>query len=305
MILGARGRSGQIMAQIAAAQGHHTLTPTREECNLLKPDSVADHILASGADIIINCAAISGLEACADDALAAHLVNAAGPAAAALACRHTGAQFIHLSTDYVLDGRKAGHKDEKAPCRPCCHYGESKREGEQQIIEANTDSLILRVSWLCGNPARPGFPESVAAKALRGEALAAIADKYSLPTDVHDLARAALTLAEKRINGLYNACATGEGLTWHQSAQIAVQALVAAGALPQMPPIEEQKLDQVPFFRERRPRHTAMSNAKLLAQGIAMPTAEQTIRRAVQRYLESIKNGNKRADFRNELRIKN
>ncbi len=289
MILGARGRSGQIIAQKAAAQGHHVLTPARQECNLLQPETVADHILASRAQTIINCAAISGLEACADNPLAAHLVNAASPAAAALACRHTGAHYIHLSTDYVLDGRRPGLKAENAPCKPCSTYGESKREGELEIIEANPESLILRVSWLCGNPARPGFAETIATKALRGEKLAAIADKTSQPTDVHDLARAILTLAEQRENGLYHLCASGEGLTWHQYAQIAVQALVDASALPTAPPIEKQKLSEVPFFREARPRHTAMSNAKLLAHGIPMPSAEESIRRATLRHLASLK----------------
>ncbi len=285
IVLGARGRSGQIMARMAADAGHRVLTPTRQECDLLNPDATADYLLASRADTLINCAAISGLEACADDPLAAHLVNAAAPAAAALACRHTGAQFIHLSTDYVLDGRRPGLKEESAPCRPCCLYGQSKREGELQIMEANADSLILRVSWLCGNPARPGFAESIAQKALTGSPLAAIADKDSLPTDVHDLARATLALAERREKGLYHVCAGGEGLTWHQYAQITVKTLVEAAALPQKPTIAAQKLDDVPFFRERRPRHTAMSNAKLLALGITMPTAEESVRCATLRYL--------------------
>ncbi len=289
MILGARGRSGQIMAREAAKQGHRTHCPTRQECDLMQPDAVSDHILAGGADIVINCAAISGLEACADDALAAHLTNAASPAAAALACRHTGARYIHLSTDYVLDGSKAGRKDESARCKPCNLYGESKREGETEIMEANSESLILRVSWLCGNPARPGFAESIAVKALKGEKIAAIADKDSLPTDVEDIARVALSLAERRCSGLYHLCSTGEGISWHQYAKLAVQALAEAGALSKLPNIEAQKLDEVPFFRERRPRHTAMSNDKLRALGIPLPTAEETVRRAVQRYLESLK----------------
>ena len=55
---------------------------------------------------------------------------------------------------------------------------------------------------------------------------------------------------------------------------------------PVAPPIEQQKLDEVPFFKEPRPRHTAMSNARLTQQlGIPMPSAEETVRRVVLRYL--------------------
>ncbi len=273
------------MVAEAQARGHSLLTPTHADCDLVTPQAVADAVLASQADIVINCAAISGLEACAEDALATHRINAAAPAAMALACRHSGARFVHLSTDYVLCGRKPGLRDEGAPCRPICLYGESKREGEIQVQEANAESLILRVSWLCGNPQKPGFPESMAARALAGQPLAAIADKYSLPTDVQELAYAALELAESGRRGLFHLCSTGEPVSWWYCAELAMQALVEAGALPHAPAIAEQRLAEVPFFREPRPRHTAMSNAKLRACGIRMSSTGETIAHAVQRWL--------------------
>ncbi len=276
------------MVAEAQARGHSLLTPAHADCDLLCPQAVADAVLASQASIVINCAAISGLEACAEDALAAHRVNAAAPAAMALACRHSGACFVHLSTDYVLCGRKPGLRDEGAHCRPICLYGESKREGELEVQEANAESLILRVSWLCGNPQKPGFPESMAARALAGQALAAIEDKWSLPTDVQELARAAFELAESGRRGLFHVCSTGEPISWHRCAELAVQALVEAGMLPHAPAIAGQKLAEVPFFREPRPRHTAMCNAKLRACGIRMSCAEDTVRHAVQRWLRGL-----------------
>jgi hypothetical protein len=65
-----------------------------------------------------------------------------------------------------------------------------------------------------------------------------------------------------------------------------LQAAVRLGALAEVPPVEQQKLDEVPFFREPRPRYTGMNNARLTSQlGIAMPTAAETIEAVVQRYL--------------------
>ncbi len=275
------------MVETAQARGHSTTAPTHAACDLRHPEQVAQAVLEARADIVINCAAVSGLEACADDAQAARCINAEAPAAMARACKCCGARFVHLSTDYVLCGREPGLKGEQSPCAPICVYGESKLAGEHAVAAANEESLILRVSWLCGNPARPGFPESIAMKALAGQPLAAIDDKDSLPTDVYELAAAALQLAERGERGTLHLCSTGQPISWWQSAQLALRALVEAGALPHLPPIAAQKLAQAHFFREPRPRHTAMDNAALRARGIAMSSAQDTIRNAVRRYLAS------------------
>ena len=274
------------MCRTAAERGAEVLAPAHAECPLEDTERVSDYVLQSGAQVVVNCAAISGLEACGDDPLRAHLINAVAPAAMALACRHTGARFVHLSTDYVLDGRRPGLKNESSKCRPGCAYAESKREGEQQVLEAWEESIIARVSWICGNPARPGFPESIVTKALTGQPLSAIADKTSLPTDAEDIARAVLALAADRsARGIYHLCAQGEPMSWWDCATIAADEAVRLGALSAPPEIARQKLDEVPFFRETRPRHTAMSCERLAQHGITMPTAEESIRRAVRRLL--------------------
>lgn len=285
LVFGGTGRTGQVMCRVAAERGAVVLAPVHAACPLEDAEAVSDMVLASGAELVVNCAAISGLEACGDNPLRAHLINAVAPAAMALACRHTGARFVHLSTDYVLDGRRGGVKDESAKCRPVCVYAESKREGELQVLEAWAESTIARVSWICGNPAKPGFAESVVAKALAGQPLAAIADKTSLPTDAEDIARVVLALASVRATGIFHVCARGEPMSWWDCARIALDESVHAGILSSASEVARQKLDGVSFFREERPRHTAMLSMRLPALGIAMPTAEETIRCVVRRFL--------------------
>lgn len=287
LVFGGTGRTGQVMCRVAAEAGLAVQAPAHELCPLEDAEAVSDLVLGSDAELVVNCAAVSGLEACGDDPLRAHLINAVAPAAMALACRHTGARFVHLSTDYVLDGRRPGLKNESAKCRPVCVYAESKREGEMQVQEAWAESIIARVSWICGNPAKPGFPESVVAKAVAGQALAAIADKTSLPTDAEDIARAVLSLAAAGTKGVYHVCSQGEPMSWWDCANVALDEAVRLGALAALPPVARQKLDEVPFFRELRPRHTAMDSARLAAMGIGMPTAEETVRRAVLRFLSA------------------
>ena len=286
LIFGASGRTGQVLKRIAEQAGYEVLAPAHAECPLEDAAAVSRLVLGSEVELVVNCAAISGLEACAEDPLQAHLVNAVAPAAMALACRHTGARFVHLSTDYVLDGRRPGAKDESAKCRPVSWYGESKREGELQVLEALPTAVVARVSWVCGNPAKPSFVESTVARALAGQPLAAVADKYSQPTDAADIARAVLALGQGDYAGVVHVCSGGEPVSWWQCATLALQAAVASGALPAMPPVEKQMLDAVPFFKETRPRHTAMCNTRLTQiLGIPMPDTWQCIEAVVQRFL--------------------
>lgn len=287
LIFGGSGRTGQVLVRVAQHLGWQVQAPLHAECELADALAVSDCVLASDASLVVNAAAISGLEACLDDPLQAHWVNAVAPAAMALACRHTGARFVHLSTDYVLDGRRAGKKNEAAKCKPVSVYGESKREGEMQVLEALPGALVARVSWICGNPQRPAFVEQVLMKALAGQSIAAIADKESLPTDAEDIARVVLALAASPASGVLHVCAGGEPVSWYDCALQALAVAVEAGYLPAVPPVGMQRRAEVPFFREERPRYTAMDNGKLLSLGIPMPDATETLRRVALRFLST------------------
>lgn len=284
VVFGGSGRTGQVVCRAAQERGHIVISPSHCDIDLMDTERVTHLIFSSGVQAVINCAAVSSLEACLDNPLQAHLTNAVAPAAMALACRHTGARFIHLSTDYVLDGRRAGKKGEQAKCHPLGIYGESKREGEIQIREAYPDSVILRVSWIAGNPLRPSFVEQILQKALQKLPLAAIADKYSMPTDAEDIARAALELISAPFSGILHTCSSGGEESWHSCAAYALQVAHEHGILPDLPEVKPQKLSEATFFREPRPRHTAMENSLLRTLGIPMPTAKETLRRVVLRY---------------------
>lgn len=285
LLFGASGRIGQVIARRAAEQGYLLLAPSHADCPLEDAERVSDLVLHCGAQVVINAAAVSRLEACEDDPLHAHLVNAVAPAAMALACRHTGARFLHLSTDYVLEGYRAGLKDESTRCKPLNVYGESKREAEFAIAEAFAESVIVRVSWVCGNPEKPGFIEQTLERARAGETLAAIADQYSLPTDAEDVARGLLALAETETRGVFQLCAGGAPMSRHDVALIALREAVRLGLLSELPAVEPQRLKSVSFFRAARPQHTAMNNAKLRALGLPLPTAEESICAMTQRWV--------------------
>lgn len=287
LIFGSTGRTGQRLCLAARHAGHTLDTPSRTECNLQNPETVWDYVRRSEADAVINCAAISGLEACLDAPDTARRINSLAPEAMAQACRCTGARMIHLSTDYVLEGSLPGLHDENSPCAPLSVYASSKLEGESRVTEAHADSAIIRVSWICGNPNRPGFIESAVARALAGEPLAAIADKTSLPTHADDLAHVLLAMVASPASGLFHVCSIGAPLSWRDCALLALNALVEDGQLPTLPDVTPQQLSTVPFFRDPRPRHTAMSTIRFPQEtGITMPRAEDAIARAARQHVD-------------------
>ncbi len=287
IVFGASGRTGMAIVDACRQAGYNILFPSHAELPLENTKALEQFILTHRPVAVINAAAISGLEDCLEDPLKAHLINALAPASMALACKHVGARFIHLSTDYVLDGRKKGLKSEQYKRRPSSIYAQSKWEGEQQVLEAYEETVIARVSWVCGNPKRPAFVEQICDRALRSEPLAAIADKFSKPTNVVDIARALLSLIDDSTHrGTVHLCSSGEALSWWDCAQFALQELQDCGAIKELPNIDKQVLGEIVFFREDRPRFTAMDNAKLTQDwGLVMPDARDTIRAAVRAWL--------------------
>lgn len=264
LIFGAAGRVGSHLASYLSKLGDDVIACTRKECNLENRDDIKELFLSVQPTHVINCAAISGLETCLDDPVLAHRVNAMAPEMMAQVCHLKGIRFIHLSTDYVLDGRRAGLKEESAKCKPISVYGESKFEAELRIMDVMPEALVARVSWVFGNWARPAFPEMILKKAIQGEPLAAIADKWSMPTWVGDLSEWLRILAfEKEYEGVLHLCQSGEPISWHSYAQLVVKNAYEMGLISSIPEILEQKLDEQSFFRDARPRHTAMSSNKL------------------------------------------
>src|SRR5439155_26735074 len=124
----------------------------------------------------------------------AQAVNAAAPGAMARACAARGLACVHLSTDYVFDGRKAGAWTEAdAPC-PLGTYGRSKLAGEEAVLKAAPRSAILRTSWVF-SPYGANFVKTILRLAAEREELRTVADQRGRPTLAGDLAEFILDTA--------------------------------------------------------------------------------------------------------------
>jgi dTDP-4-dehydrorhamnose reductase len=210
---------------------------------------------------LINAAALTDVDYCEGHRDEALQVNAEAPRVLAEICRAKTVRFVHISTDYVFDGEAREPYTEEDVATPISVYGESKREGERRVLEANDQALVARVSWVFG-PDRPSFIDAILKRAREEEKVAAVADKFSTPTYAPDIAETLRPLLlESRVSGLLHLANSGE-CSWQQYAQWALDCCHAAGIPMRARTVEALSLSDMKNFVAKRPVYTVLSNKK-------------------------------------------
>ena len=196
------GNAGMLGTEVAAELARRGLafSGTDREVDITSPDAVnaeAVRIAAAGAlEWIINCAAYTAVDRAEEDEPAARALNAAGPANLSRAARTLGAAVLHLSTDYVFNGRKAGAYLPDDPVDPQSAYGRTKEEGERLLRAQNPHHVIVRTSWLFG-PAGKNFVSTMLGLFAEREEVTVVADQRGRPTYAADLAAALVEIARR------------------------------------------------------------------------------------------------------------
>ena len=275
LLTGASGRLGRILTAELAAAEHSIAALTRAELDITSPRQVGTVFDRLEPDVVANCSAYNAVDAAETDPVSAFAANAEGVAVLASAASAARALFIHYSTDFVFDGRASEPYDEEAEANPLGVYGASKLAGEQ---EARTvlRHYVIRVSSLFGGEGVRGhIPtiDRIADSLLEGRSVRAFADRTVSPSYAADVARATRALIERRVPyGTYHAVNGGHA-TWDAVArEIARQLGVAAS-------VEAARAGEMATTAAPRPNFCALSNAKLAAAGIVMPSWQSALRR--------------------------
>lgn len=204
LVTGAGGQLGCELRKLGATSENNYIYTDVDILDITDGDAVAAFADGHAIDIIVNCAAYTDVERAEDDEQTAYSINctAVGNLAATAAKRN--ALLIHISTDYVFDGRSCKPYTEDMPTAPLNAYGRTKRAGEQAIAESGCRYIILRTAWLYS-----GFGNNFLKTMLRltseRKELNVVADQTGSPTYAADLAEAVFDIIE---NGKY-ACRDG------------------------------------------------------------------------------------------------
>jgi dTDP-4-dehydrorhamnose reductase len=215
------GRSGQVATEIRRLAGPDLLVTAlgRAEADLSDPERCAAAIEAAAAggrapDAVVNAAAYTSVDRAETEEALATAINGDAPGAMARAAARRNIPFLHISTDYVFDGRKEGAWTEDDPPAPLSAYGRSKLAGERAVAEAGGRHLVLRTSWVHaghgGNFVRAMLRAGLRAAAT-GERLRVVDDQRGGPTAAGDIARTLVLVARafaagRGVSGLFHYC---------------------------------------------------------------------------------------------------
>ncbi len=222
LITGASGLLGLNLA-LSARESHTvigvdrcklTSVPFELACaDLLGPGAVDRILDAARPDWLIHCAALADLEACEADPDLARRLNADLPGDLAAACARRGIRLVHISTDSVFDGMKAGIYTESDTPNPPGVYSATKLQGEQNVLSVNPDAVIARVNffgWSLGG--KRSISEFFFNNLSAGRQCNGFTDIWFCPIFVGDLADTLLRMLAKGLSGLYHAVGS-EALT--------------------------------------------------------------------------------------------
>jgi dTDP-4-dehydrorhamnose reductase len=261
-IIGANGRLGAALAR-EYARDFELTSFERRQLDLGQLDRVRSALAATKFELLINCAALTNVDYCESHREEAFVVNAEAPRLLAEIANEKSARLVHFSTDYVFDGKKTDPYVEEDKAVPLSVYGESKLEGEQRVLEASSQHLVVRLSWVFG-PAKPSFIDQIIQRARENDVVTAVADKFSAPTFTIDVAGWLRLVVEKNANGILHLTNNG-GCSWQEWAQYAIDVCRSRGLPLKAERVEAVSLGDMKNFVAQRPVHTVLSTTKFTA----------------------------------------
>jgi dTDP-4-dehydrorhamnose reductase len=230
LVVGASGQVARAMEGLNL-DGATVVTRGRPDLDLEQPDTLLRAIDTLSPDVVASVGAYTAVDQAESEAEIAHRTNALGPETIARACAARDIPIVHVSTDYVFDGRKSAPYVETDPVGPANVYGRSKLEGEQRVAAAAPRHVILRTAWVYSHEGK-NFVRTMLRLARTRSEVGVVADQIGCPTYAPDLAEAIATVAARiardrspNLLGVFHAAGAGE-TSWHGLAE----AVFAEGA---------------------------------------------------------------------------
>jgi len=216
LLLGGTGQIGQEFRALSLPKDVEIVAPSRGELDLEDPRAISRMMVAEAWTAVVNAAGYTDVDRAESEQSVAFAVNAEAPARLAAETGRRGIPLVHISTDYVFDGRKGAPYVEWDAVAPLNAYGRSKLAGERGIRAANSRHIILRTSWVY-SPYRRNFVRTILRLAAERERLTIVADQRGCPTAARDIAKTCLDVAlycasepDKVPYGIYHFAGAGE-----------------------------------------------------------------------------------------------
>ena len=206
LITGSNGMLGHDL--INALENHELIITNSKTLDITDKDHTIEFICDVKPDVVINSAAYTDVDGCEENQDIAYAVNGEGVQNLALACRKVDCPLVHISTDYIFNGKNDRPWVEDDEIGPISVYGKSKLKGEQAILETLDKYFIVRTAWLYGINGR-NFPKTMLELAENHSEITVVYDEVGTPTYTPDLARGISELIETDYYGIYHLTNSG------------------------------------------------------------------------------------------------
>lgn len=205
-------------------------------------------------DTVINCVAYTAVDDCEENEADARLVNETGVKNLALVSKELGASLVHISTDYVFDGKAKEPYRENEQLSPINAYGRTKALGEKAVCENINKYFLIRTAWLYGEG--KNFVNTMLKLSEKNKTLRVVADQTGSPTSTKELARFIIYLIQTDKYGIWHGVCDGS-TTWYEFTK-EIMRLAGKGDIEVLPiKSEEYKT------KAERPLYSVLSNEKL------------------------------------------
>jgi len=253
LVTGGHGQLGRSVAQYARTHGHDVVALGRDELD------ICGELRFPACDLLINAAAYTAVDKAEAECERAFAVNRDGVTNLAKACHERGTRLLHVSTDYVFDGKAMRPYREDDPPAPVGVYGASKAAGERAVLALG--GTVVRTSWLFGEGG-PSFVHTIMRLARDRSVLRVVADQHGCPTYAGDLAEALLELASAPA-AIYHYCNDGP-TTWHGFAVAIVERMRSSARVDAITTADYPT-------PARRPAYSVLDTTRVRALGIVPP----------------------------------
>lgn len=279
MVTGANGQLGNELRVLAPGfRGYRFLFVSKEELNIADASAIEKYFSVHTIDLCINCAAYTAVDKAESDEEAAFLINATAVAALATVCNKNNTQLIHISTDYVFDGKATEPYKETDNTNPVSVYGKSKLQGEELAIQHAPSTIIIRTAWVYSS-FKANFVKTMLRLMKEKESINVVSDQFGCPTYAADLATAILQIiASGKCNknpGIYHYSNTGI-TNWYEFA-VAIKELTGSSCI-----VDPITTAQYPTAA-KRPAYSVLNTSKITATfGLVVPAWKESLKRCLK-----------------------
>jgi len=279
LVTGANGQLGRCIKDVVSDYPKFNVVFTsRTDLDIENQEEISDFFRNHTFDYCINAAAYTNVEKAESEPEAALKANAIAVKYLSEACRDSGTTLIHISTDYVFDGKLNRPYIETDATNPINVYGASKLKGEQYIEDICSKYFIFRTSWLYSQYGH-NFLNTILKYAKEGKPLTITTEQVGAPTNANDLAKVIMEVIQSNSEayGLYHFSNEGEA-TWYDFAE---------AILKYSDQLEKTNLAKTDHYRTfaARPRYSVLDKSNISKKiNLSLDSWQESLKEIINRY---------------------